>query len=90
MQLSGRPSLVDGRAEGEVDVVVIPSARIHTLMIEEAELGEIIMRAMILRRMGLLEQSVGGPIIVGHAEDRDVLRLGLPAAEWLSASASRS
>ncbi|HSZ73434.1 MAG TPA: FAD-dependent oxidoreductase, partial [Rhizomicrobium sp.] len=31
--------------------------------------------ALILRRMGLLEQSVGGPIIVGRADNRDVLRL---------------
>src|SRR5580692_11237605 len=42
---------------------------------QEAELGERIMRALILRRMGLLEQSVGGPIVVGRADNRDVLRL---------------
>jgi thioredoxin reductase (NADPH) len=74
-QLSGRPSLVDGLAEGNVEVVLIPPPRIRNLMVEEAELGERIMRALILRRVGLLEQNVGGPIIIGRAEDRDVLRL---------------
>ncbi|HWU26554.1 MAG TPA: FAD-dependent oxidoreductase [Rhizomicrobium sp.] len=74
-QLSGRPSLVDGIAEGEVDVIIIPPRRIRDLMVEEAELGESIMRALILRRVGLIERNIGGPIIVGRAEDRDVLRL---------------
>jgi len=34
------------------------------LLIAEAELGERIMRALILRRMGLLETGAGGPVIV--------------------------
>jgi thioredoxin reductase (NADPH) len=74
-QLSGRPSLVDGIAEDDIEAVVIPPQRLRELMIEEAELGERIMRALILRRVGLLEQNVGGPIIIGSAGDRDVLRL---------------
>ena len=74
-QLSGRPSLVEGRAEDDVEIVLIPPPRIRNLMVEEAELGERIMRALILRRVGLLEQNVGGPIIIGRAENRDVLRL---------------
>jgi len=36
---------------------------------------ERIMRALILRRVGLLESGAGGPVIVGRAEDGDVLRL---------------
>src|SRR6202011_2400353 len=39
------------------------------------ELGERIMRALILRRVGLLETGAGGPVIVGRAENGDVLRL---------------
>jgi thioredoxin reductase (NADPH) len=45
------------------------------LLIAEAELGEQIMRAMILRRVGLLETGSGGPVIVGRAQNGDVLRL---------------
>ena len=74
-QLSGRPSLVDGTAIDDIDAMRIPPQRLRDLMIEEAELGEKIMRALILRRVGLLEQNVGGPVIIGSAEDRDVLRL---------------
>ena len=74
-QLSGRPALVDGRAKSAVEALVIPSERLRAVMVAEAELGERIMRALILRRMALLEAKSGGPIIVGAAEDRDVLRL---------------
>ncbi|MDB5669541.1 MAG: cyclic nucleotide-binding protein [Alphaproteobacteria bacterium] len=74
-QLSGRPSLVDAHADGEVDAIVISPERLRALLIGEAELGERIMRALILRRMGLLEERVGGPIIVGREGDSNVLRL---------------
>ena len=33
------------------------------------------MRALILRRVGLLETGAGGPVIIGRAENGDVLRL---------------
>ena len=33
------------------------------------------MRALILRRVGLLETGAGGPVIVGRSESGDVLRL---------------
>ena len=74
-QLSGRPALVDARAEGPVDALIIPPDRLRALLIAEAELGERIMRALILRRVGLLEASSGGPVIVGRSKNRDVLRL---------------
>jgi thioredoxin reductase (NADPH) len=44
-------------------------------MIAEAELGERIMRALILRRVAILQAGVGGPIILGRAENGDLLRL---------------
>jgi thioredoxin reductase (NADPH) len=75
-QLGGRPALVDAIAREPVEVIVIPTAQIRALLIAEAELGERIMRALILRRMGLIETGAGGPIIVGGADNRDVLRLG--------------
>jgi thioredoxin reductase (NADPH) len=74
-QLSGRPSLVDAHAKGDVELLVIPPERLRALLIAEADLGERIMRALILRRVGLLQTGAGGPIIVGDAEDGDVLRL---------------
>jgi thioredoxin reductase (NADPH) len=74
-QLSGRPSLVDAHATKPVEALVIPSRRLRDVMVAEAEVGERIMRALILRRVGLLESGVAGPVIIGHAEDGDVLRL---------------
>lgn len=74
-QLSGRPGLVDVVATADVETLVIPSNRLRDLLVEEAELGEKIMRAMILRRVGLLETGGGGPVILGRADNRDVLRL---------------
>ena len=74
-QLAGRPSLVDAAAQSTVEALIIPPDRLRALLIAEAELGERIMRALILRRVGLLESGAGGPVIVGRAEDGDVLRL---------------
>jgi thioredoxin reductase (NADPH) len=74
-QLAGRPALVDAYAQEPVEALIIPPGQLRALLIAEAELGERIMRAMILRRVGLLETGVGGPVIVGRAENGDVLRL---------------
>jgi thioredoxin reductase (NADPH) len=74
-QLSGHPALVDAIAQSDVEAIVIPSARLRALLVEEAELGERIMRALILRRVGLIETGAGGPVIVGRAAHPDVLRL---------------
>jgi thioredoxin reductase (NADPH) len=74
-QLAGRPSLVDARARGPVQALIISPDRLRALLIAEAELGERIMRALILRRVGLLETGAGGPVIIGRAESGDVLRL---------------
>ena len=74
-QLSGRPALVDAIARTAVEALVIPSRRLSDLLVEEAELGERVMRALILRRVGLIEAGAGGPVIVGRADNGDVLRL---------------
>jgi thioredoxin reductase (NADPH) len=74
-QLSDRPSLVDAYAKEAVEALVIPPRRLRDLMVEEAELGERIMRALILRRVGLLDVGAGGPVIIGSADHADVLRL---------------
>jgi thioredoxin reductase (NADPH) len=74
-QLSGRPSLVDAVALSDVEAIEIAPASLRELIVAEAEIGEQIMRALILRRVGLLEKNVGGPVIVGRADNKDVLRL---------------
>src|SRR3982074_1878232 len=64
-QLSGRIALVDGRAEGDVETLLIPPERLRALLVAEADLGERIMRALILRRVSLIQAGVGGPALIG-------------------------
>jgi thioredoxin reductase (NADPH) len=74
-QLSGRPSLVDGRAVGDVEALLIEPASLRALVIAEAELGERVMRALILRRVGLIETGAGGPVLIGAPGAADMVRL---------------
>jgi thioredoxin reductase (NADPH) len=74
-QLSGRISLVDGHAEGDVETLLVPPERLRALLIAEADLGERIMRALILRRVNLIQGGVGGPVLIGRSNVGGVIRL---------------
>src|SRR4029078_10982931 len=49
--------------------------RLRDVLVQEAELGERIMRALILRRVGLLQEGSAGPILIGPFGTSDMLRL---------------
>jgi thioredoxin reductase (NADPH) len=74
-QLSERPTLA-GALAGEDGCLALPlsAERLRALIVGSAELGELIMRALILRRVGLLERGVG-PVLLGRAGSADLLRL---------------
>src|SRR5450432_3310852 len=74
-QLSGRVALVDGQAEGDVETLLIAPERLRALLVAEADLGERIMRALILRRVNLIQGGVGGPVLIGPSNSRGVIRL---------------
>jgi len=74
-QLSGRRSFVDGVAVGELRGLLIKPDQLRALLVTEASLGERIMRALILRRVGLLETGSGGPVLIGPGSSGDVARL---------------
>jgi thioredoxin reductase (NADPH) len=74
-QLSGRVALVDGHAEGDVETLLIPPERLRALLVAEADLGERIMRALILRRVNLIQGGVGGPVLIGPPNSAGVVRL---------------
>src|SRR5258706_4195401 len=74
-QLSGRAALVDGQAEGDVETLLIPPERLRALLVAEADLGERIMRALILRRVSLIQGGVGGPVLIGPSNSGGVIRL---------------
>jgi thioredoxin reductase (NADPH) len=64
-QLSGRPALANGDAVGDVETLVISSESLRALLVAEAELGERIVRALILRRVALIEDHSVGPVLIG-------------------------
>ena len=74
-QLTGGPALA-GAVAGPDGCAAIPlgAGRLRALIVGSAELGELIMRAFILRRVGLHERGVG-PILLGRAGSADLLRL---------------
>ena len=74
-QLSGQPALVDVHAVDDVEALVIPPEDLRAVIIEEPELGERIMRALILRRVILIESGAGGPVLIGPESTPDVVRL---------------
>jgi thioredoxin reductase (NADPH) len=74
-QLSGRPALVDVHAIDDVEALLIPPGNLRALMIAEPGLGDRIMRALILRRVVLIETGAGGPVLIGPETHPDVVRL---------------
>jgi thioredoxin reductase (NADPH) len=74
-QLSSRIALVDGHAEGDVETLLIPPDKLRALLVAEALLGERIMRALILRRVNLIQGGVGGPVLIGPSTSTSVARL---------------
>ena len=75
-QLSGRESLAGGRA-GPEGCTALPfdAAHVRALMVGSAEVGEIMMRAFILRRVGLIEDGGAGSVLVGNPGAPDLVRL---------------
>ena len=91
-QLSGRPSLVDAHGrEGRSRRSSFRRPRLRDVLVAEAELGERIMRALILRRVGLLEGGHRGPADRRPRRRRRRAAAGrLPRAQRTSAPDARS
>ena len=74
-QLAGRPSIAAGRA-GPEGCVALPfdPPHLRALMVGSADVGEIVMRALILRRVGLIEMGGAGTILIGVSGSPDLVR----------------
>ena len=70
-----RRILVSGRAGDESRVIRVKRADFRRLIANEADIGEIIMRAFILRRVGIIRHAHGGAELVGPGHRADTLRL---------------
>ena len=75
-QLAGQPSIAAGRAGAE-GCIALPfdPAHLRALMVGSADVGELVMRAMILRRVGLIEENGAGTILIGIPGSADIVRL---------------
>ena len=76
-QLAGRATIAAGRA-GPRGCTALPfdAAHLRALIVGSAEVGEVIMRAFILRRVALIQEGGGaGSVIVGLQGAPDLVRL---------------
>jgi thioredoxin reductase (NADPH) len=73
--LSGGHAIVDADADEDVEALLIPPDRVRTLIVAEAELGERMVRALILRRIAHIESGVSGAVLIGRPNAPDMLRL---------------
>jgi thioredoxin reductase (NADPH) len=72
---NNRQILVSGRAGGMSRVVRVQRSDFRRLVAGEPDIGEIIMRAFILRRVGLIRHAQGGVVLIGPGHAGDTLRL---------------
>jgi thioredoxin reductase (NADPH) len=72
---NGRQVLVSGRTGSQSRVIRIRPPDFRRLTAGEPDIGEIIMRAFVLRRMGLIRHATGGAILIGPSHAADTLRL---------------
>ncbi len=70
-----RQVLVSARTGMASRVVRVPRPAFRQLMTAEPDIAEIVMRALILRRVGLILHQLGGVTVVGPARGADTLRL---------------
>ena len=73
--VTGRPSLVTGRVRVAGEVLEIERHSLRTLVQVDAELGELLMRAFILRRVNLIAHGFGDAVLVGSVHSSGTLRL---------------
>jgi thioredoxin reductase (NADPH) len=73
--LQDRRSLVRARARGPLRVSCVPLERLKALVQTDPELSEIVMRAFILRRLGLLSSGFGDAVVIGSRHSAATLRL---------------
>ncbi|HEY1474912.1 MAG TPA: NAD(P)/FAD-dependent oxidoreductase [Pseudolabrys sp.] len=75
-QLAGRGTLAVAQAgPGGCTALPFDPAHIRALVIGSAELGEIIMRAFILRRVALIQEGGVGSLLIGRPGSPHLLRL---------------
>jgi thioredoxin reductase (NADPH) len=73
--LAGRFSLVRTRAVADTELLEIDVPGLRRLVQIDAELSDIVLRAFVLRRVFLVDHTLGGVILIGSNHSADTLRL---------------
>src|ERR1700690_788820 len=73
--LSGRGTLIRARALEASTLLEIDRANLLHIMQTDAALGEIFLKAFVLRRVFLISNSVGDAVLIGSNHSSDTLRL---------------
>jgi thioredoxin reductase (NADPH) len=73
--LAGRRALVRARVSEAGEVIQISRDQLLQLVQTEAELGDIVMRAFILRRVELIAQGFGDVVLIGSTHCAGTLRI---------------
>jgi len=74
-QLSGRRSLVRCRAREASSLLEVGRANLRLILQTDNTLGEVLLRAFLLRRVYLITHSVGDALLIGSSHSGDTLRL---------------
>ncbi len=70
-----RNTLLSGKLIAGTQFIRVPHDMFRALITGEPDIGEMIMRAYILRRAGLVRHLKGGGVLVGHRDSSDLLRI---------------
>jgi thioredoxin reductase (NADPH) len=73
--LSGRRSIVRGRALEACELLEIDRSTLRRVIQTDPEVGEIFLRAFLLRRATLIARSLGDVVLIGSSHSSDTLRL---------------
>ena len=73
--LSGRRTMFRVRATKPAKVIELDRQHMQTLIQTDAELGEILMKAFILRRVELIAAGVGDIVLIGSTYSANTLRI---------------
>jgi len=73
--LSGRPAILRLRVSQPGEVIELDRQRMLALLQTDAELGEILVRAFILRRVELVAAGMGDVVLVGSTHSAGTLRI---------------
>lgn len=72
---SDRKILVGGRAGSDSEFIRVPRSQFRRLLAAEPDIGDLIMRAFILRRLGFVQGNFGGAVLLGRHDDPQTLHI---------------